>query len=192
MAPHIIDLPIWALDLGVPTTTYCSGGRFTVGGDGDAPDVQEVVWQYPKMTMTWMMSMCNSFAFDFGRGSPARRLGIYFHALNGTLFSNYGKHEIVPEGKYLTDAKPPEQSIPPSPGHEREWLDCIKTRKQPSCSVNYHYKVDLALTLANLSYTLGRSVDFDPKTEKIVGDEEAARLARPEYRDPWKFPEQYL
>jgi hypothetical protein len=105
MAPHIIDLPIWALDLGVPLVTSCSGGRYVVRDDGDAPDVQEVIWQYPNLTMTWMMSTCNSFAFDFGRGSPARRLGIYFHALRGTLFSDYGKHEVVPEGNLLEDAR---------------------------------------------------------------------------------------
>ena len=192
MAPHIVDLPVWALDLGVPTVTSCSGGRYVIDDDGDAPDTQEVLWQYPNMTMTWMMSLCNSFAFDFGRGTPARRLGIYFHAVNGTLFANYGKHEVVPEGSFLKDATPPEPSIPPSPGHEREWLDCIKSRKQPSCNVNYHYKIDLALTLANLSYRLGRSVRFDPAAEKIVGDDEAAKLARPVYRDPWKFPAEYL
>jgi len=192
MAPHIIDLPIWALDLGVPTVTTCSGGRYVIDDDGDAPDTQEVLWQYPNLTMTWMMSTCNSFAFDFGRGTPARRLGIYFHALNATLFANYGKHEVVPEGKLLEDNTPPDESIPPSPGHEREWLDCIKSRQQPSCSVNYHYKVDLALTLANLSYKLGCSVRFDPETEKIVGDDEAVKLARPVYRDPWKFPDEYL
>jgi predicted dehydrogenase len=192
MAPHIVDLPVWALDLGVPTVTSCSGGRYMVGGDGDAPDVQEVIWQYPDLTMTWMMSTCNSFAFDFGRGSPARRLGIYFHALRGTLYANYGMHEMVPEGNLLADATPPEPSIPPSPGHEREWLDCIKSRQQPSCSVNYHYKVDLPLTLANLAYQIGRSVHFDPATEQIVGDPQAQKLARPEYRAPWKFPEKYL
>jgi hypothetical protein len=139
-----------------------------------------------------MMNCANSFAFDFGRGKPDRRLGIYFHGVNGTLFTNYGKHEVVPEGDLLKDAAPPPQSIPPSPGHEREWLDCIRTREQPSCNVNYHYKVDMAITLANLSYQLGRSVRFDAKTEKFVDDKQAAKLARPEYRRPWKFPSEYL
>jgi predicted dehydrogenase len=192
MAPHIVDLPVWALDLGVPTVTSCSGGRFVIDDDGDAPDTQEVLWQYPNLTMTWMMSLCNSFAFDFGRGTRARRLGIYFHALNGTLFADYGRHEIVPEGDFLTETDAPAPSLPPSPGHEREWLDCIKSRQQPSCSVNYHYKVDLAITLANLAYRLGRSVRFDPKTERIVGDQQAADLARPTYRDPWSLPTKYL
>jgi predicted dehydrogenase len=193
MAPHIVDLPVWALNLGAPLVTHCSGSRRIVKGDGDAPDTQEVVWTYPNLTMTWMMSTCNSFAFDFGRGEPARRLGIYFHGLNGTLMASYTKCEVVPEGKLLEDlTQPPFEHIDPTPGHEREWLDSIKSRKQPSCSVNYHWKVDLALTLANLSYRLGRSVKFDPKTERIVDDRQARKLARPVYRAPWKFPAKYL
>ncbi|MGD8500945.1 MAG: Gfo/Idh/MocA family oxidoreductase, partial [Phycisphaerales bacterium] len=107
MAPHIIDLPVWALELGYPEITYCSGGRYLLQDAGDAPDVQEVLWQYPNFTMTWMMSLVNSFAFDFGRGKPARRLGIYFHGVNGTLYADYGVHEVVPEGDWLKDAKPP-------------------------------------------------------------------------------------
>lgn len=193
MAPHIIDLPIWALDLGAPLKTYSTGGRFVVKDDGDVPDTQEITWQYPKLTMTWMMSLCNSFGFDFGRGAPARRLGIYFHALNGTLMASYTKCEIVPEGDWLKDnTQPPFEDIDPSPGHEREWLDSIKSRKPPSCNVDYHWKVDIAVTLANLSHRLGRALHFDPATEKITGDPEAVRLARPVYRAPWKFPAQYV
>lgn len=192
MAPHIVDLPIWALNLGVPEVTTCLGGRDVIQDDGDAPDVQEVTWRYPKMTMSWTMNCANSFAYDFGRGKPARRLGIYFHGLNGTLYTDYGKHEIVPEGDLLKDRTPPPESIPPSPGHERQWLDSIKSRVEPDCCVEYHYKVDMAITLAGLSYVLKRSVRFDPVRERIVGDREAERMARPEYRRPWKFPAQYL
>ena len=88
--------------------------------------------------------------------------------------------------------EPPPKSIPPSPGHEREWLDCIKSRQQPSCNPSYHVRVDVLVLLGNLSYKLGRSVRFDPATEKIVGDDDAAKAAIPKYRGPWKFPEQYL
>jgi len=50
----------------------------------------------------------------------------------------------------------------------------------------------LQLVLSLLSLKLGRSIKFDPASEKIVGDPEASRLAVPEYRSPWKFPSQYL
>jgi predicted dehydrogenase len=193
MAPHIIDLPIWALDLGYPINTSCSGGRFITEDDGDAYDHHEVTWQYPNFTMTWMLSLTNSYGFDL-QGEPGmkRRLGVYFHGINGTLFSNYNLHKVVPEGDRLKDIEPPPQSIPPSPGHEREWLDCIQSRRQPSCNVAYHVKVDVPIVLSLLSLKLGRSIRFDPATEKIQGDSEAARLAVPEYRAPWKFPKQYL
>jgi hypothetical protein len=192
MAPHIVDLPVWALDPGYPETVYSTGGRFGSQCDGDAPDTQEVTWQYPKMAMSWWMSTVNSFGFDFGRGKPSRRLGIYFQGVRGTMVCDYSKHEIVPEGKLLADATPPEKSIPSSPGHEREWLDSIKSRKQPTASAEYHSRVDVPLVLANLSLKLGRVIRFDGQTERIVGDDEAARLAVPEYRSPWKFPEEYL
>ncbi|WP_460167770.1 Gfo/Idh/MocA family protein [Thermostilla marina] len=193
MAPHIIDLPIWALELGYPTNTSCAGGRFVIDDDGDAPDVQEVLWQYPDLTMTWMGMLANSYGFDFhGDPVPKRRLGIYFHGVNGTLYSNYTEYHVVPEGKRLADPTPPEPSIPSSPGHEREWLDCLRTRKQPSCNVFYHSKIDVPILLANLSLKLGRSIRFDGKTRQIVGDEEARRAAVPEYRAPWRFPDEYL
>ncbi len=193
MAPHIIDLPIWALDLGFPLSTSSSGGRLILKDDGDAYDNHEVLWQYPKLTLTWMSSLTNSYGFDFhGEPKPQRRLGIYFHGANGTLFADYGMFKIVPEGDKMQGLPQPAKSIPPSPGHEREWLDCIKSRKQPSCNPNYHVKVDVPVQLSLLSLKLGRSIRFDPVKEQIVGDPEAARLAVPKYRAPWKFPAQYL
>ncbi|MHB8897191.1 MAG: Gfo/Idh/MocA family protein [Thermoguttaceae bacterium] len=194
MAPHIIDLPIWALAAGYPTSVSCSGGRYVIDDDGDAPDVQEMTFQYPKLTITWSMSTINSFAYDFGSGKPARRLGVYFFGSKGTLYADYGNHEVVPEGDYFDASVLPAagDAIPPSPGHEFEWIECIKTRTQPSCSPEYHSQVDIPLVLGNLAYRLRRSIQFDPQTLAIVGDDEAARLAVPEYRAPWVFPKEYL
>ena len=193
MAPHIIDLPIWAMDLGFPINTMSTGGRYVLKDDGDAYDNHEVLWQYPNCTMTWMSSLTNSYGFDLhGKPVPNRRLGIYFHGANGTMYSDYGKFTIVPEGDKMKDQAPVPKSIPPSPGHEREWLNCVKSRQQPSVSADYHVRVDVPIVLSLLSLKLGRSIRFDPATEKIIGDAEAAKLSVPQYRAPWKFPEQYL
>ncbi len=193
MAPHITDLPIWALDLGYPTEISAMGGRYITKDDGDAYDNHEVIWRYPNLTMTWMSSLTNSYGFDFKREQKSqRRLGIYFHGVNGTLRTDYSSHEILPEGDRMEGMKTPPKTIAPSPGHELEWVECIKSRKQPSCNPGYHTKVDVPIQLSVLSLKLGRSIKFDPKTEKIVGDDEAAKLAIPEYRAPWKFPKEYL
>jgi predicted dehydrogenase len=193
MAPHIIDLPVWALDLGYPLVTSSSGGRFVVKDDGDAYDHHEILWRYPNLTLTWMSSLTNSYDFMMrGDVPPERRLGIYFQGSNGTMYANYGMFRVLAEGDRMKDKQPPPASIPSSPGHEREWLDCIKSRQQPTCSVFYHVKVDVPIVLSLLSLKLGRSIRFDPATEQIVGDPEAARLAVPTYRAPWKFPAQYV
>jgi hypothetical protein len=193
MAPHIIDLPVWAFELGFPLITHSSGGRYILKDDGDAYDNHEVTWQYEKMTMTWMSSLTNSYGFDFhGEPKPQRRLGMYFHGANGTLMADYGMFKIVAEGEKMKGVAPPPNTILPSPGHEREWLDCVKSRRQPSCSPDYHVRVDVPILLSLLSLKLGRSIRFDPVKEQVVGDKEAARLAVPHYRAPWKFPERYL
>ena len=193
MAPHITDLPIWALNLDYPTEISAMGGKYIIKDDGDAYDNHEVIWRYPNLTMTWMQSSTNSYGFDFLREQKSqRRLGIYFHGVNGTLLTDYDNHQILPEGDRMNGMQTPPKSIPPSPGHELEWLECIKSRKLPSCNPEYHIKVDVPIELSVLSMQLGRSIKFDPLTEKIIGDKEAERLSIPEYRGPWKFPTKYL
>ena len=201
MAPHITDLPIWALDLGYPTEISATGGRYIIKDDSDAYDNHEVIWRYPNLTMTWMMSCTNSHGFAFqgteksGKGyetGTRRRLGIYFHGINGTLISDYSSHILIPEGDRMKGMGTPPPSIPSSPGQELEWVESIKSRKQPLCNPEYHIKVDLPIQLSILSMKMGRSIAFDPEREKIVGDAEASRLAIPEYRSPWKFPSEYL
>lgn len=190
-APHIIDLPIWALNLGYPTEISASGGRYIIKDDGDAYDNHEVIWRYPNLTMTWMNSSTNSYGFEFA-GGIKQRLGIIFHGVNGTLHTDYSTYKVWPEGDRMKDMETPSQSIAPPTSHELEWLECIKSRKQPSCNPEYHIKIDVPLALSVLAMKLGRSIRFDPDTEQIVGDEEASKLAIPEYRAPWKFPSKYL
>jgi len=186
MAPHIVDLPVWALDLPLPNHVSCAGGRFIINDCGDVPDVQEALFRYPDGVMTWMMDISNAYGFDsHGKGGPGRRLGIYFHGEHATLFANYGTCKIVPEAGPNAQLPLPGPSLPPTPGHDAEWLQCIRTRQQPSCNVAYHHRVNVPLCLANLAYKLGRSVEFDPEKETIVGDDEAARLLAPTYREPW-------
>jgi predicted dehydrogenase len=193
MAPHITDLPIWALELGYPTEISASGGRYIINDDSDGYDNHEVIFKYPNLTMTWMMSLTNSYGFDFLRSQESkRRLGIYFHGVNGTLLTDYSTHQILPEGDRMKDMETPPQTIESSPGHELEWVECIKSRKQPSSNPGYHIKVDAPIELSVLSMKLGRSIKFDPEKEEIVGDEVAAKMAIPEYRSPWKFPYEYL
>ena len=81
--------------------------------------------------------------------------------------------------------------MPDSELPREKMLACCSSRR-PSCNPSYHLRVHVPVMLSLLSLKLGRSIRFDPATEKIVGDPEAAHLALPKYRAPWKFPKQYL
>jgi hypothetical protein len=41
--------------------------------------------------------------------------------------------------------------------------------------------------LLNIAYRIGRQVEWDSKTETIIGDEEASKLLTKDYREPWKL-----
>lgn len=187
LGPHIVDLPFWALELPCPTAVTASGGRFATTTIADVPDTLNVLWEYPNMVMTWEMMQANSYNFGVGNPGPGRQLGILFHGKNATLISNYGLCKVVDkEGKEIEQTYP--QTVPPSPGHEREFLDSVKSRKECSCSFANHLPMHTALNLAHLSLRLGRKLHWDEKKWEVIGDKEATHLLTPQYRAPWKLP----
>jgi len=188
MGPHILDLPVWALELGPPKAVCAMGGKFATHDISTIPDTMDVLFEYDNFIMTWSNMCANSHGLAFHREGAGRRLGVSFHGANGTMLADYGKYNLVSEGDRLKDVKLPEPYLPRSPGQQREFLDCVKSRKQCSCNVEYHYNVHVALNLGNLSYRLGRRLSWDAKKEEVVGDKEANEMLKPNYRKPWSLP----
>jgi hypothetical protein len=70
-----------------------------------------------------------------------------------------------------------------------DFLDAIKTNRRPVSDIETgHLSTNCAL-LAMLSLKLGRSVTWDGEKELCVGDDEANKLLRRQYRGEWKYPE---
>jgi len=192
LGPHIADLAFWAMDPGQPLTAVANGGRFVADDISDIPDTFEALWEFPGFKMSWMNTTANSFDFGLSDGPAGARggraLGVMFHGNKGTLMGNYGWHKIVGEADALNEVPLPEPSIPSSPGHDREFLDAIKTREQPLCNFDYHLPIAVSIDLAHVSYKVGRKVTWDADKGEIVGDKEANHLAKAHYRKPWKLP----
>ncbi len=70
--------------------------------------------------------------------------------------------------------------------HERNWIECIKSRKMPNGDVEFGHRATTACHLANISLRLGgRKLRWDAEKEDFIGDREAsAMLVRP-YTPPW-------
>ncbi len=189
IGPHVVDLFYWACEPGPPKAVTAMGGKFATNDISTIPDTMEVLYEYPEYIMTWTNMCANSHGLALHRGEGmARRLGVTFHGVNGTLLADYGWHELVSEGDRLKDVALPDPWLPSSPGHEREFLDCIKSRERPSCDVENHYPLHVALNLGNLAYQLGRRIEWDAEREEVKGDREANELLKPNYRAPWTLP----
>jgi predicted dehydrogenase len=52
--------------------------------------------------------------------------------------------------------------------HLREWLSCIRNGGTPSCSINEGFDEAISAHMAGLSYKIGRRIEFDRKSQKII------------------------
>ncbi|MDP7289823.1 MAG: Gfo/Idh/MocA family oxidoreductase [Phycisphaerae bacterium] len=75
----------------------------------------------------------------------------------------------------------------PQNNHVREFLNCVKSRKQPVAPAEGAHRSISTCHAANICVRLGRPVKFDPVTEQFPDDAEANRLVSRAYRHPWRL-----
>jgi len=73
-----------------------------------------------------------------------------------------------------------------SKGHQRNFLDCIKSRQPTITPVETAHHSAIPGHLGLISMLAGRKICWDVKHEKIIGDAEASKLMTREYRAPWQ------
>jgi len=69
--------------------------------------------------------------------------------------------------------------------HYQNFIDAIRANDPSILNGNVeqgHYSCSL-IHLANTSYRLGRSLDFDPRTQRYVNDDEANKMLTPNVSD---------
>jgi predicted dehydrogenase len=73
-------------------------------------------------------------------------------------------------------------------GEHDDFLQCVKSRKDPYFPVDIGHRVSTVCHLANIAIKLGRKLKWDPKREQFVGDDEANKMLDRPRRDPWQLP----
>ena len=71
--------------------------------------------------------------------------------------------------------------------HHGNWVNCIRSRQQPSAHAEVGHRSASLGHLVTISYKLGRSLKWDPVKEEFVGDEAANRLRSRAMREPWQI-----
>jgi hypothetical protein len=74
------------------------------------------------------------------------------------------------------------------PEHVRNFLDCIKSRKEPNCPVENGRLVAMYAHMGNIALRSNSRVDWDPATGTFKNNSSAAKLFTPVYRKPWVLP----
>ncbi len=102
----------------------------------------------------------------------------------GMLIADYRKHQLLPEKEYA-GFQPPPQAIPPSPGHQEEWIIACKTGPPTTCHFGYSGPLTEANHLGNVAYRAGSRIESDSKNLRIPNSPAAERLLQQVYRDGW-------
>ena len=113
--------------------------------------------------------------------------GCVFHGENGTLRIDRGVLKSDPAELVTEPLGKDVQRQPISPGHHRDWLDCIKSRKAPIAEVEKGARTVTIIHLGNLAYREKRSFRWDPQKWEF-GDRGDNRLLDRPRRDPWQLP----
>jgi hypothetical protein len=74
-----------------------------------------------------------------------------------------------------------------SPGHVRNFLDCVKSRKPTVTPVETAHHSTIPGHLGLISMLTSRKIHWDVAKEEIIGDADASKLLTREYRAPWKL-----
>ncbi|MCA8983512.1 MAG: Gfo/Idh/MocA family oxidoreductase [Planctomycetaceae bacterium] len=113
--------------------------------------------------------------------------GILFEGTEGRFFVNRGKITGKPV-EDLRDKPLPEGAIEEiyggkvSANHTANFIEAMKSRKQPISDVWSHNRMLEICHLSNIAMRLGRELKWDPKTREIVGDAQANTFLAREYR----------
>ena len=114
--------------------------------------------------------------------------GVVFHGTNGWIGDFcFGSFYASDQKLWKQELKPNDEKLYVSPEHNRNFIDCVKSRKETVCPVEMGIRCDTICHMVDAAVQTGRAIKWDPKAEKIVGDDEAAKIITRPYRKKWKI-----
>jgi predicted dehydrogenase len=124
-----------------------------------------------------------------GEYEPGKKVnGIAFIGSAGKIFVNRGFKASEPADIIKQPLGEKDVHLYKSPGHYRDWLNCLRSRKRPICDVEIGARSVTVCHLGNLAYWYHRELHWDPKKWQFVKDEQANKWLDRERRDPWQLP----
>jgi len=112
--------------------------------------------------------------------------GVVFHGTEGWIGECWGAFYASNNKLWKVEFKPDEETLPVSTEHNRNFIDCVKSRKETICPVEMGIRCDTICHLVDAAAQTGRVIRWDPKKEQIIGNKEASKMLTRTYREDWK------
>jgi predicted dehydrogenase len=176
---HGIDLLHYFMDETAPRSVMAHGGVYAWPDGRENPDTFQAVLEYPKGFLasysTSFGNDCDSFSRIMGKKATLINIGGE-GSPRWKMVEEKGTYEDNP---YVKRAEHPvtlpgETRIPPAYisdnvlFHMQNWLECLRSRKQPNATVRNGFSHAVAVIMAARAYREGKKLWWDAGSEKIV------------------------
>lgn len=161
--------------------------QMALGADNSGPLEIEGTGQFPSDGI-YDTALSYSVDFTYADGTKVNALtshrgGILFEGSEGWIFVNRGVIDGHPKSLLQTNRITQHKK----PTHYRDFLDCVKLRKDPVAPVEAGHSSSTACHLGNISMLLGRKLRWDPQREQFINDATAQRMTARSMRSPWRL-----
>jgi len=186
---HETDLCMWGLGVNsLPDRITSMGGKFLWDDCKEVPEIQTSIYHYPKekkIIQFEVRNWCTNLEDGAGVGN------IFYGDKGYLVVKNYGTYE-----SYLGEKRekgPSRTEKGELTLHFQNWFDAIRARDMSiqNGPVQTGHLASALAHLGNISYRLGRQLEFDPVAERFFGEgeNEANAMLKREYRAPYILPE---
>ncbi|MGH9845112.1 MAG: Gfo/Idh/MocA family protein [Blastocatellia bacterium] len=150
IGPHWLDVAMWITGADGPRTVSCNGGKYQ-NLDWETPDNVHAILDCGSFAIVFMVQFMNGQEHDGGA----------FYGLEGSIVQENHRNLMVRYDKNRKEVEtwPIKEE---SAAHMQNFLDCMKSRKQPNSPVELANRVLVGAHLANESFRSGKRVKWDP------------------------------
>ena len=188
---HQMDVARWGLGVELPSKVTSMGGHFMFEDDQETPNTQLASLWYPQAGKKGVMLVFEVrhwiTNYEGPAGSPpGNNVGNIFYGSEGYMVMTGDSYTT-----FLGKEREPGPSRKESGSPFVNFIEVVRSRKQEDlrCDVEEGHLSSALGHLANVSYRLGRSLEFDPSKEEAIGDAEASVMLTRNYRDPYVVPD---
>jgi len=117
--------------------------------------------------------------------SSKEKGGVKFEGPDGWVWGDRNRHQASTQEIYNSPIGERELHLYESKDHNRNFIDCILSRKPTAAPIEVAHRSVTIAHLGNIALRTGRSLLWNPRTEQILDDQGANDMLDRVHRAPW-------